>query len=356
MIARGFGYCPPGMNVALVTDAWRPQVNGVVTTLEHVCDELRRRGDRVLTITPLDFRTLPCPRYREIRLSVRPLARVSRELDAFTPDAIHIATEGPLGIAARRYCLRRHIPFTTSYHTQFPLYLEHYAKIPRAIGYRLVRWFHGPARSTLVPTPSVRNELASRGLTNLRVWTRGVDTELFRPRDDVAPAGAPPVSIYVGRVAVEKNVEAFLDADIPGTKVVVGEGPALPALRRRHPEARFVGYLHGEELARELAAADVFVFPSRTDTFGVVMLEAMACGVPVAAYPVTGPVDVVVDGVTGALDEDLGVAARRALGARREECRAHALTYSWERCAAIFADNLAHIERSARGASVPATV
>jgi glycosyltransferase involved in cell wall biosynthesis len=310
------------MRIALVTDAWLPQTNGVVRTLTITVEKLSQAGHEVALFTPADFRTLPCPTYPEIRLSLFASGSVRRRLDALNPDAVHIATEGPLGLAARRWCLRRGRPFTTSYHTQFPEYVRARFPIPLALSYAFMRWFHGKAAHTLVATPSMQRALEQRGFRNLAFWSRGVDTNLFRPR-------------------VEKGIEDFLALDLPGTKLVVGDGPAAEGLRRRYPGAVFTGYRFGEELARHVAAADVFVFPSRTDTFGLVLLEAMACGVPVAAYPVTGPIDVVENGVTGVLNEDLQVAALAALHLDRAACRQHALRYTWEAATRQFIATLA---------------
>ncbi|WP_405239902.1 glycosyltransferase family 4 protein [Lentisalinibacter orientalis] len=336
------------MRIAIVTDAWLPQVNGVVTTLGRTRDELIRAGHRVKMITPADHSTLPCPTYPEIRLSVLPYRRVRRTLDAFRPDCIHIATEGPLGFAARRYCVRRGLAFTTSYHTRFPQYVRERAPIPVSWMYAWLRRFHRPAAATLVPTPAVRDELTGRRFGGLRLWSRGVDVELFRPEPKAALAGPRPICLYMGRVAVEKNVEAFLQLGLPGTKYVVGDGPDLARLRAEFPDVVFTGYRFGSELAAHLAAADVFVFPSRTDTFGLVMLEAMACGTPVAAYPVTGPLDVIEQGRTGVLHEDLGVAIRRALTLDRGTCRQAALEKSWARATAEFLGHLAGNDAVAR--------
>ena len=318
------------MRIALVTDAWLPQTNGVVRTLSITVGKLKQAGHDVVLVTPADFRTVPCPTYPEIRLSLFAAARVRKRLGDLDPDAVHIATEGPLGLAARRWCVRRGRAFTTSYHTQFPEYVRARFPIPLAVSYAFLRWFHGKAAHTLVATPSMRRSLEARGFRNLAPWGRGVDTELFRPREEM-PLDLPrPVWLYFGRVSVEKGVEDFLALDLPGTKLVVGDGPAAAQLRQRYPAAVFTGYRFGEELARHVAGADVFVFPSRTDTFGLVLIEAMACGVPVAAYPVTGPIDVVVDGVTGVLSEDLRAAALAALRLDRGACREHALRYTWE--------------------------
>jgi glycosyltransferase involved in cell wall biosynthesis len=335
------------MRIAIVTDAWLPQVNGVVTTLGRTRDELSRAGHRVKMLTPADQRTIPCPTYPEIRLAVLPYRRIRRTLDAFRPHCVHIATEGPLGFAARRYCRRRGLAFTTSYHTRFPQYVRERAPIPVAWMYAWLRRFHRSAAATLVPTPAVRDELAGRGFPNLRLWSRGVDVETFRPQPRADQPERRPILLYMGRVAVEKNVEAFLQLRLPGTKYVVGDGPDLPRLRSEYPEVVFTGYRFGAELAAHLAAADVFVFPSRTDTFGLVMLEAMACGTPVAAYPVTGPRDVIAHGRTGILHEDLAVAVRGALALDRAACRQAALEKSWGRATGQFLGHLARNETSA---------
>jgi glycosyltransferase involved in cell wall biosynthesis len=325
------------MKIALVTDAWFPQVNGVVRTWSQVSDELKAMGHETVVIRPEQFRTFPCPRYPDIRLSWFPRRKVMRMLDEADPDIIHVPTEGPLGLAARAYCRRRGLPFTTSYHTQYAQYVKKYLGVPQPITYRFLRWFHDAADHILVPTPTIVRELEERGFRNLVVWTRGVDTNLFRPYGkDLYNGLKRPVFSYVGRVSIEKNLEAFLSTDLPGSKVIVGDGPALPSLRKRYPDAVFVGFKHGEELARHFAAADVFVFPSLTDTFGVVLLEAMACGVPVAAYPVAGPIDVVERGTVGVLDEDLGKAALAALELDPATCRAYATKFSWRRVAEIF--------------------
>lgn len=336
---------PAPRRIAIATDAWRPQVNGVVTTLTRVGEALAAAGHPLLWVTPEGCRSIGLPTYPDIRLALRPYPQVDRALEAFRPEAVHIATEGPVGAAARRWCRRHGRPFTTAYHTRFPQYLRLRAPVPEAWSYAWLRRFHAPAARTLVPTPSVRDELAARGFRHLAVWSRGVDTALFRPRDRDFLDLPRPVAVYVGRVAVEKNVEAFLALDLPGSKLVVGDGPDLAALRRRHPEVHFVGYRHGEDLAAHVAAADVSVFPSRTDTFGLTLLEAMACGVPVAAYPVTGPRDIIEDGVTGALDEDLGRAVRRALQADPAACIAYARRHTWQACASQFRDYLAPIGR-----------
>lgn len=328
------------MKIAIATDAWQPQVNGVVTTLSRTRATLSRFGHEVTVINPGDFHTFPCPTYPEIRLAWRPFHRVARKLETFGPDRIHIATEGPLGMAARSWCVRHGMRFTTSYHTQFPQYVRARLPIPLSVSYAFLRWFHGGAARTMVATASQRAELASRGFSNLAPWTRGVDTELFRPGDRGLFTDARPIWIYVGRVAVEKSIEDFLRLDLPGTKYIVGDGPQRAEFERAFPAARFTGYRFGTDLAALLGAADVFVFPSRTDTFGVVMLEAMACGLPIAAYPVTGPADVVDDGVTGVLSTDLGRAAMAALEIDRKACRQRALGSSWEAATQQFVANL----------------
>ncbi|MCX5660291.1 MAG: glycosyltransferase family 1 protein [Planctomycetota bacterium] len=328
------------MKIALVTDAWQPQVNGVVRTWTETTRELLAMGHTLTVIHPGLFRTIKAPAYPEIRLALFAAPGVRRMLDREAPDAIHIATEGPLGWAARRHCLRRGLAFTTSYHTHYAHYLKVYFHIPRAWTFWGLRKFHAPARATLVPSPSVKVELEERGFRNIVVWGRGVDTRTFQPAPAFAFDLPRPVFIYVGRVAAEKNIEAFLKLDLPGSKVVVGDGPMKNALQRRHPEVHWAGYHFGAGLAARYAGADVMVFPSRTDTFGVVMLEANACGLPVAAFPVTGPRDAVVPGRTGELDEDLRAACMRALEISRADCRAHALTQSWRRCAQVVEDNL----------------
>lgn len=324
------------MNILLVSDAWKPQVNGVVRTLETTREELQRAGHTVHVLSPAGGRTLPCPGYPEIRLALRPAAITRRLFDACDFDAIHIATEGPLGLAARRWCLRRGLAFTTSYHTRFPEYLRLRAPVPLALSYRYLRWFHGAAARTLVRTETQRGLLTGHGFENLEVWPGGVDTQLFHPRDKDYLCLPRPVAMYMGRIAREKNIEAFLDLALPGSKVVIGGGPAADGLRRKYPDVHFLGYRHGEELARCLAAADVFVFPSLTDTLGLVMLEAMACGVPVAAFPVPGPRDVIIDGSNGALDTDLRQAVFRALALDPVACIDYAADHSWRRCSQRF--------------------
>jgi glycosyltransferase involved in cell wall biosynthesis len=336
---------PPGLfhRILVVTDAWTPQVNGVVRTLTTVVGELQAMGHVVDVIGPDRFRTVPCPTYPDIALSLLPRRRLVRLIEAFRPDALHIATEGPLGLAARSWAKRRGLRFTTAFHTRFAEYLKARTGIPVRPIYAWMRRFHAAGQGTMVATQSLRDELAARGFLNIRAWSRGVDIELFRPYPRSEFADLPrPVFVYVGRVAVEKNIGAFLDLDLPGSKVVVGGGPQLAALQRAYPSVRFTGPRFGEALARAYASADVFVFPSLTDTFGLVILEALACGTPVAAFPVTGPKDVLMDaaGVVGAVHTDLRVAALAALKGDRTACRAHAERYSWRACAELF---LAHL-------------
>jgi glycosyltransferase involved in cell wall biosynthesis len=326
--------------LALVTDAWLPQVNGVTTTLKRCVELARDMGHQVRVIHPAEYRTIPCPRYPHICLALWPGRRLVESLDSFAPTAIHVATEGPLGIAARRYCRRRGLPFTTAFHTKFHHYLKVYAGIPVTLTLAGLRRFHGAATRTFVPTASVRRELSSHGFTDLVQWTRGVDADLFRPDYPPLYDLPRPIFLYAGRVASEKNIEAFLDAELPGSKVVVGDGPARPSLERRHPAVHWAGFRFGEDLARHYADADVFVFPSRTDTFGVVMLEANASGLPVAAFPVPGPNDVIVQGQTGVLDEDLSRACLAAAELDGGDCRRYALDFTWQRCAEILLDNL----------------
>jgi glycosyltransferase involved in cell wall biosynthesis len=328
------------MKIMIVTDAWAPQTNGVVRTLAQTIAWLRRFGHEVATLTPNDFRSIACPTYPEIRLSLFPFRKVERSILEFAPQALHIATEGPLGLSARSFCVRWGLRFTTSYHTQFPQYLRARFPIPIETSYRVLRRFHGAATRCMVSTTSLRDELAAHGFDNLATWQRGVDTETFKPgRKDYLDLPRP-IAAYVGRVAVEKNIGAFLRMPWPGSKIVIGDGPERARLEQEFPDATFAGYRFGEDLANTLAAADIMVFPSRTDTFGLVNLEAMACGVPVAAYPVTGPIDVIQDGVTGALDEDLAKAAWRALRIDPKACRERALRSGWDVSTRQFESNL----------------
>ncbi len=328
------------MRLVIVTDAWKPQVNGVVTTLSKTTETIKSFGHQVLVINPSECKTIPCPTYPEIRLALSPAKFVRQQVEKFAPTHIHIATEGPLGIAARRYCIKHDLAFTTSYHTQFPEYIKERFPIPLSVSYFFFRRFHSKATRTMVGTPHQRKILQDRNFNHLSLWTRGVDTDIFKPRDKDFLSYPRPIWIYVGRVAVEKNIEAFLSLALPGTKVVIGDGPASEELRQKYQDVKFEGYKFGEELATYIASGDVFVFPSLTDTFGVVMLEAMACGLPVAAFPVTGPRDVVRPGKTGVLHEDLFTAAQEALKLDPQDCIEQALEYTWEQATRQFINNL----------------
>lgn len=351
------------MKIALLTDAWEPQVNGVVRTWQHVIAESEKLGHSFTVIHPGQFKTVGAPRYPEIRLALWPYTRTNATLDNFQPDAIHIATEGPIGRAGRRYCLKRKLPFTTSYHTQFPHYLKAYFGIPIWATYKFIRWFHGKAEATLAPTQTVVNGLQANGLPRTKTWSRGADTTLFRPQDKTLFTDLPrPIFLYAGRVAVEKNIEAFLKLDLPGTKVVVGDGPVKSKLEKQFPAPSpgkpgtyWAGYQFGEDLAQHYASADVFVFPSLTDTFGVVMLEANAAGLPIAAFPVTGPIDVVQPGTTGHLNADLRQACLDAVHVNPKACRDYALQNSWQHCAEIALGTFAKIKRPESRYVIPAT-
>lgn len=330
------------MRILLATDAWEPQVNGVVRTLSRTVAECREMGHEVLTITPDQFKTIPCPTYPEIRLALGAEEEIRERMAAFEPEAVHIATEGPIGIATRRICLEWKLPFTTSYHTKFPEYVSARFPVPVQVGYAYMKWFHKPSGRLMVATPTLRDELVKHGFRNVSPWTRGVDTELFRPGlEPIFPADWPrPIWLNVGRVAVEKNIEAFVELDLPGTKVVVGDGPAKADLEGRYPGVKFTGAMFGQDLARAFADADVFVFPSWTDTFGLVILEAMATGTPVAAYPAHGPIDIIPGSGAGAIDEDLKTACLACLNLDRKAVRAYAEGFSWRASAEEFVRNL----------------
>lgn len=328
------------MRIAIITDAWYPQVSGVITTLNKTIETLGEWGHEIQVISPDLFSTIPCPTYPEIALALFPYKNIKDQLDIFSPQAIHIATEGPLGWSARRYCRKRKLPFTTSYHTRFPEYIRMRAFVPLSLSYKVVRSFHNAAKRTMVATNELRRELRQKGFTNLCLWSRGVDTKIFKPRDKSFLPGERPISIYVGRVAVEKSIEDYLQLQIPGTKYVVGDGPQLEKLKQKYPEVHFTGYKKGVELARHIASADVFVFPSKSDTFGNVMLEAMSAGVPVAAYKVTGPMQVVQNGITGCLSDNLAKAVSDALQMDSAKCRKYAHNFSWESCTRQFFSNL----------------
>lgn len=350
------------MRILIVSDAWYPQVNGVVRTMDRVIHELTKKDHQICVISPSDFKTIPCPTYPEIRLALFPGRRMGRLIRDFNPDAIHVATEGPLGLCARQWCLRNDFPFTSAFHTKFPEYVHARWRIPLRWTYAMMRWFHKPSRGVMVATQSVRRELQDRGFQKLVHWTRGVDTDLFQP---LPPGGQTalekiipsdilalprPIFTYVGRVAVEKNIEAFLSLELPGSKLVIGDGPQMTNLKNNYSDVRFVGAKHGEDLARYFALGDVFVFPSKTDTFGLVVLEALASGLPVAAYPVSGPLDIfgateqpvpdIVESDVGVLSTDLQQACLKSVGKRSQDCIAHAHKFSWEMCALMFLENL----------------
>ncbi len=318
------------MKIMVVTDAWSPQVNGVVTTLGRMKQGLEARGHSTHFLTPAQFASVPCPTYPEIRLCLLPFRRVAKRIEQIRPNAIHIATEGPLGLAARKFCVRHGIAFTTSYHTRFPEYVHARTRLPVSAAYRLLRRFHRPSRRVMVPTPAIQSALIHRGFENTVVWTRGVDTENFCPGDRNLLNARRPVFLYVGRVAVEKNIEAFLNLDLPGSKWVVGDGPLRTKLASAYPDVHFAGMKTTQELPAYYRAADVFVFPSLTDTFGLVLLEALASGTPVAAFPVAGPIDVIGSAPVGVLDNDLKSACLAALNISRDATRGYAETFAWE--------------------------
>ncbi len=336
---------PGPTRLLMVSDAWTPQVNGVVRTVATVADMLRRTGDTVDVIGPDRFPTMPMPSYREIRLALLPRRRLRRMVDAFAPTTVHIATEGPLGWSMRRLCIRRGWPFTTSFHTRFPEYLQARTRLPPRFAWAVLRRFHNAGAGTFAATPTLMHELQGRGFAHVLAWTRGVDLALFNDLGarDAFPGLPRPIFLYAGRVAVEKNIEAFLALDLPGTKVVVGDGPQRAELAARFPAAHFAGWRIGADLAAAYRAADVFVFPSRTDTFGLVLLEAMACGTPVAAYPVQGPVDVLAGTKAAVMDHDLRRACLAALPLSRAAARDHAERFSWENCAAAFRAGLVEL-------------
>ena len=336
----------PPMRVLIATDAWYPQINGVVRSIERMIDHAAGQGAEVVLLTPQDFRSLPLPNYPEIRLALCRPARVAREIVRLQPTHVHLPTEGPIGHVTRWLCRRHGLPFTTCYHTRLPEYVRSRLPIPIDFTYRLMRRFHNSGAATMVATDSLAEELEARGFENLVRWSRGVDTTTFSPERRRDLGFTSPAFLYVGRLAVEKSVEDFLRLDLPGCKVVVGDGPARQQLEAAYPEVLFLGTRTGLDLAEIYAAADVFVFPSRTDTFGMVLLEALASGLPIAAYPTPGPLDVVGASGTGVLDEDLRRAALGALQIPREACRRHALSFSWQTSAAAF---FGHIEAGNRG-------
>ncbi|QJR15814.1 glycosyltransferase family 4 protein [Usitatibacter palustris] len=328
------------MRILLVTDAWAPQINGVVVTLRNTIAWLEKWGHEVRVLSPQGFKTMPMPTYPEIPLALFPGGKVAEVFREFKPDAVHIATEGPLGVAARAYCVKHRLQFTTAYHTCFPEYVQPRFGVPLSWTYTWLKWFHGPSSAIMVGTPAIAKLLEVRNFRNIVEWSRGVDTVLFHPIEERFKEYPRPVFLFVGRVAIEKNIAAFLELDLPGTKVVVGDGPQRKELEKRFPKAVFAGARVGPELASYFQRADVFVFPSLTDTFGLVLLEAMACGTPVAAYPVRGPIDVIKDPAVGVLKKDLREAALAALPLDRGAVRRYAERYSWEHCSRQF---LAHL-------------
>ncbi|WP_018152396.1 glycosyltransferase family 4 protein [Leeia oryzae] len=337
------------MRILIVTDAWLPQVNGVVRTLQYTAADLARWWHEVHFLTPEGFRTVPMPTYPDIRLSLFPYRQVKARIEALQPDAIHIATEGPLGLAARKWCIRHGVPFTTAYHSRFPEYVKLRTGLPLRISYAWLRRFHGAAAHVMVPTPVVRRDLELHGFTNVATWSHGVDLEHFQPTGAAnALQTTPPVFLYVGRVAVEKNLAAFLSLDLPGSKWVAGVGPQRAALMKKYPEVNWLGGLDTAQLAEAYRSASVFVFPSKTDTFGLVMLEAMACGCPVAAYPVTGPLDVIGDSQAGVMSHDLRQACLDALQIDRSVARRHAAQFAWSHASTQFLSWLQPITWAAR--------
>jgi glycosyltransferase involved in cell wall biosynthesis len=341
------------MRILIVTEAADPQVNGVVRTLKMTRRELTRLGHEVELLTPASFVSVPCPTYPEIRLSLTLPGQVARRIDAFAPDCLHIATEGPLGWMARAVARRRGWPFTTAYHSRFPEYIHARLRWPLTWSYAALRAFHNAGAGTLVPTPAIVADLRARGFTQARLWSRGVDLQMFSPQGERLPRGTRPVFLYVGRLAIEKNVEAFLGLDLPGEKWVAGDGPATARLKARFPAARWIGVLDGPSLAALYRTADVMVFPSRTDTFGLVILESLACGTPVAAFPVPGPIDVIADSGAGVLDADLRQACLQALRVPRDRARAHAERFSWAAASAQFLAALRPVHRVADRSAAP---
>jgi glycosyltransferase involved in cell wall biosynthesis len=334
------------MKIALITDAWAPQVNGVVRTLETLYQHIEKLGHEISVFHPGMFITIPCPSYPEIKLAPFSYRSLKKKLDKFKPDCIHISTEGPLGYYSYRYCRKNNYPYTTAFHTQFPEYIHQRIHLPTSWTYSVLKKFHNNSSGTLVATESVRKLLQEKGFEKIKRWTRGIDMEAFHPHPDHVLNFPQPIQLYVGRVAVEKNLDAFLTLDTVGTKVIVGDGPALANLKDKYPQVHFLGKKMGEELTKIYSSADVFVFPSLTDTFGLVMLEALACGTPVAAFPIQGPIDVITNQKAGCLDQDLKKAIETALKLNPQDCINHASSFSWENCGELFLNNLALIKRS----------
>ncbi len=328
------------LRIAIITDAWQPQINGVVTTLTNTCKQLEKLGHTVKIFDPSLFKAIPCPGYQHFHLAFLCGPRLRPLIEQFQPDAIHITTEGPVGYAARRYCRHKKYRYTTSLHSRYPEYLKMRVGFPLFISHTYLRWFHRKSAHIMVATESLLRELSAKKYQNLVRWSLGVDTELFHPGDKSFIQDQRPIAMYTGRIAVEKNVEAFLHLELPGTKYIVGDGPQREELTNQYPDVRFVGYKQGQELARYMAAADVFVFPSKTDTFGLVLLEALACGIPVAAYSVSGPIDVISDPNVGTLDNNLQTATLKSLSLNADDCRDYALKYSWQHSARQFIENL----------------
>jgi glycosyltransferase involved in cell wall biosynthesis len=343
------------MRILVATDAWHPQVNGVVRTLTTMAQAAKSLGAEVSFLTPQSFRTFALPSYRDLRVALPRPARIARLIEEARPDNIHIATEGPIGLAVRFYCRKRGLPFTTSFHTRFPEYISARAPIPESWIWSVLRRFHGASQAVMAATPALASELRGRGFQNVVLWPRGVDAQLFHQRAGADLGLTRPVFLSVGRVAVEKNLEAFLALDLPGTKVVVGDGPARAALERDFPDTVFLGSRQGEALAQTYAAADVFVFPSKTDTFGLVLLEALASGVPVAAFPVTGPRDVIGDAPVGALRDDLREACLAALNLSPQHCLSFAATQTWEASAQAFINNISQVRAEPESAEQAAS-
>ena len=331
------------MRILVATDAWHPQVNGVVRTLTHMAAAANAFGVEVSFLTPQSFRTVAMPSYPDLRLALPGRANIARLIADARPDSIHIATEGPIGLLVRRYCRQHRLPFTTSFHTRFPEYISARLPIPESWIWAALRRFHGASQAVMAATPALASELRTRGFRNVVLWPRGVDAGQFHPRAAVDLGLPRPVFLCVGRVAVEKNLEAFLELNLPGTKVIVGDGPARAALARNYPQAVFLGARQGEELAQAYAAADVFVFPSKTDTFGLVLLEALASGLPVAAFPVTGPRDVIGNHPVGALNEDLRIACLAAVTISPQACLEFAKRHTWEASARAFVENITNV-------------